>query len=102
MIGAPSRARPNATCPAIPPAPWHIGTPPIAAPARFVGPVETATDFLAHGAMGEENELFSSRIAMIALPSVSGTCGSARNIVPSARSTKVSDGSAKCGARRRS
>src|SRR5665213_3557763 len=49
MIGAPPVRAPNATWPAMPPAPWHMGTPPTAAPARFIKPVDVATDLSVTG-----------------------------------------------------
>ena len=45
ITSAPPVRAPNRTWPAIPPAPWHIGTPPRLVPTRFMIPWSTATAF---------------------------------------------------------
>ena len=71
MLEPPVRA-PKRTCPAIPPAPWHMGTPPTPAPNRFINPVEIDTPRSVTGLPGN-SRLFSSVMAMTALPNVNGT-----------------------------
>ena len=96
MISEPPVLAPKRTCPAIPPAPWHIGTAPMIGPRRFIIPVEIATFFSVTFRSGNRR-LFSSVTAMTALPSVSGTCGSARKIVPIANSCQVMPANANVG-----
>ena len=78
---------PKAMCPAIPPAPWHMGTPPTAELNTFIMPVEVATCGSVTGRSGNRR-LFSSRMPMTALPSVSGTWGRARKTAPTTRSSQ--------------
>jgi len=89
MINAPPVLAPKRTCPAMPPAPWHIGTAPIMGPSRFSMPVEIATFSCVTGRSGNKR-LFSSVTAMTALPSVSGTCG---NGLASSGSVSLAGGS---------
>ena len=65
----------------MPPAPWHIGTPPTAAPKRFMRPVDIATRLSVTGCRGN-SRLFSCVTAITALPRVSGSWGRASNTKP--------------------
>src|SRR3972149_5030940 len=67
----------------MPPAPWHIGTAPIIEPTRFMMPVDTATLSSLTGRSGNRR-LFSSVIAMMAVPRVRGIWGRARTTAPTA------------------
>ena len=66
---APPVRAPNCTWPAMPPAPWHMGTPPTLALSRFIRPVEVAILPSLTGRLGK-SRLFSSVMAITALPSV--------------------------------
>jgi len=95
---APPVRAPKATWAAMPPAPWHIGTPPTQPASRFIRPVLTATSPSCSGRSGK-SRLFSSRIATMALPSVSGICGSASSTVPATRSFQPMPPRVKAGQR---
>jgi hypothetical protein len=58
-----------------------MGTPPTLALSKFMMPVEVEILLSLMGRFGN-SRLFSSVIAMTALPRVSGIWGSARNTVP--------------------
>ena len=70
----------------MPPAPWHMGTPPMLAPTRFMTPWSIATVRTVIGRSGK-SALFSSTVATIALPSVNATWGSPRTSTPVTRSS---------------